>query len=186
MISNFITRKIIMFGPPGVGKGSVSQILSKKWNLTYISTGDMLREQIDAGTPLGDQIKDVINKGFLVNDTIINEIVEFNLNRERQYLLDGYPRTLSQANFILMHDAIAPSVIIDLQAPNELLVQRMLKRARSGETAEVITQRLQVYEVETQPVLGFFTVRNELKIMHIDGSGTIEETVQKIEASFAA
>jgi len=174
---------IALFGPPGAGKGTQSKMLVEKYNLAYISTGDILRAEIAEGTELGLQAKDIIKKGGLVPDEIIVQIIEERITSNTEvngFLFDGFPRTTVQAYILeglLLKLNTKLDCMLSLQVPNENLKRRLLKRAetenRSDDTEEVINVRLEEYENKTAPVAEFY---QEKEIYHpIDGMGDIEE-----------
>ncbi|MDE5416625.1 adenylate kinase [Labilibaculum sp. DW002] len=174
---------IALFGPPGAGKGTQSKMLVEKYNLAYISTGDILRAEIAEGTELGLQAKDIIKQGGLVPDEIIVQIMEEKISSNNDvngFLFDGFPRTTVQAYILeglLLKLNTKLDCMLSLEVPNENLKNRLLKRAetenRSDDTEEVINVRLQEYETKTTPVAEFY---KEKEIYHpIDGMGDIDE-----------
>ena len=146
---------IALFGAPGAGKGTQSKELVKKYNLTYISTGDILRKEIAAGTELGLQAKDIINRGGLVSDELIVQIIEKIIESadEGGILFDGFPRTVVQAYILegLLHRMNRRLLcMLSLEVPREELISRMLKRAaiegRADDNEEVIKNRFKEYD----------------------------------------
>lgn len=173
---------IALFGPPGAGKGTQSKLLLKKYNLTYISTGDILREEITNQTELGKEAKGIIEKGGLVPDDIIVQIIEkrvtMNLNTAG-ILFDGFPRTVVQAYILeglLSKMNTSLTCMLSLEVPKDELINRMLERAKVGgradDTMEVIKVRLEEYENKTKPVIEFYKEKN--KYFPIDGVGSVE------------
>jgi len=174
---------IALFGPPGAGKGTQSKMLVEKYNLAYISTGDILRAEIAEGTELGLQAKDIIKKGGLVPDEIIVQIIEEKItshNDVNGFLFDGFPRTTVQAYILeglLLKLNTKLDCMLSLEVPNEELKSRLLKRAetenRSDDAEDVINVRLEEYETKTTPVAEFY---KEKDIYHpIEGLGEIDE-----------
>lgn len=173
---------IALFGPPGAGKGTQSKLLLEKYNLTYISTGDMLREEIAQNTQLGVEAKAIIDKGGLVPDEIIVQIIEkkVTMNLEsRGILFDGFPRTIVQAYILdglLLKMNTSLTCMLSLEVPNDELMTRMLERSktsgRADDTLEVIKVRLQEYENKTKPVIDFY--REKGKYFPILGVGGID------------
>ncbi len=179
---------IALFGPPGAGKGTQSKMLVEKYNLAYISTGDILRAEIAEGTDLGLQAKDIIKKGGLVPDEIIVQIIEERITSNTEvngFLFDGFPRTTVQAYILeglLLKLNTKLDCMLSLQVPNDNLRNRLLKRAqtesRSDDTEEVISVRLEEYETKTAPVAEFY---QEKEIYHpIDGMGDIKDIFERL------
>jgi len=179
---------IALFGPPGAGKGTQSQVLIEKYNLAYISTGDLLRNEIAEETELGLQVKEIIAGGSLVSDEIMVELIEKKImaSADRDGILfDGFPRTLVQAYILdglLLKLNTQLSCMLSLEVPNEELTQRLLERGkssgRSDDTEEVIKFRLKEYENKTSPVKGYY---QERKIYFpINGVGPIPEITNRL------
>lgn len=180
---------IALFGPPGAGKGTQSKLLIEKYNLAYISTGDILRNEIAHDTPLGREAKSVIEKGGLVSDDIIVRIIETNIKKNSDvngFLFDGFPRTTVQAYILeglLSKMNSSLSCMISLEVPKNLLRERMLQRAkdsnRSDDTEAVIEKRLQEYEDKTIPVIDFY--KDKGVYYPIDGVQQIEDVHDAIQ-----
>lgn len=179
---------IALFGPPGAGKGTQSRMLVEKYNLVYISTGDILRQEIVNNTDLGSQAKDIIKKGGLVPDEIIVQIIEERIKTNSQangFLFDGFPRTIVQAYILeglLLKMNTSLHCMLSLEVPNDQLRARLLARAekenRPDDTKDVIDVRLQEYDEKTAPVASFY---KEKKIYHsIDGIGGIEPIFNRL------
>jgi adenylate kinase len=174
---------IALFGPPGAGKGTQSKLLLEKYNLTYISTGDMLREEIANQTDLGSEAKLIIEKGGLVPDEIIVQIIEkkVTMNLTSQGILfDGFPRTVVQAYILeglLLKMNTKLTCMLSLEVPHDELVGRLLERAqssgRSDDTIDVIKYRMQEYEDKTKPVINFYQEKG--KYFPINGVGTVDD-----------
>ena len=179
---------IIIFGPPGAGKGTQSEHLKEKYNLTYISTGQVLRAEMAAGTEIGLKVKDIIEHGGLASDEIVTEIIEkFILNHadSNGFLFDGFPRTVKQAEILeelFNKYNMKLDGVLSLEVPEEILIERMLERGktsgRADDNIESIHFRFVEYENKTKPVLHFYEDRN---ILHpINGVGTIENIFANI------
>lgn len=181
---------IALFGAPGAGKGTQSELLMKKHNLVYIATGDILRQEIADGTELGKSAKSIIESGGLVSDEIIVQIIEKKIITNPNaagFLFDGFPRTLVQA-YILeglllkMHTKL--SCLLSLEVPNEVSFQRLLNRAktsgRSDDTEQVIRNRLKEYEEKTAPVTQFY--KDQGLCFPVQGQGSIEEINENLES----
>jgi len=179
---------LALFGPPGAGKGTQSKLLLEKYNLTYISTGDILRKEIAEESILGMKAKDIIEKGGLAPDEIIVQIIEQKITKDvdsRGILFDGFPRTTVQAYILdglLLRLNTSLSAMLSLEVPREELIGRMMERAktsgRTDDTLEVIKYRLEEYENKTKPVADFYDAK-EL-YYPIDGTGKIEDIFNKL------
>lgn len=179
---------IALFGPPGAGKGTQAKMLLKKYDLTYISTGDMLRQEIAEGSKLGLQAKSVIEKGGLASDEIIVQLIEKRIvenTNSNGILFDGFPRTTVQAYILdglMLRLKSSLTCMISLEVPREELVSRMLERAkkagRNDDTAEIIDFRLQEYDNKTKPVADFYKAKG--KYITINGTGNIKDIFNSI------
>ena len=179
---------IALFGPPGAGKGTQSKLLIEKYNLAYISTGDILRAEIEEGTAIGKKAKDIIEKGGLVDDEMIVRIVEKKIVTNTSasgFLFDGFPRTFVQAYILeglLFKLNTSLTCMLSLEVPADVLKQRLLDRAkienRKDDTEEVINFRLQEYENKTARVAEFY---KEKGLYHpINGLGRVEDIFSKL------
>lgn len=180
---------IILFGPPGCGKGTQSTLIAEKYKLKHISTGDILRNEMELKTELGLAAKSYVNEGKLVPDDVIIKMlmnaiccIDDNLNG---VLLDGFPRTTAQAEALeinLSERNKQTNVLIDLQVNDKELVERMLLRGqmtgRIDDNPETISKRLQVYAQQTYPVKTFYQQLN--KYVSVEGVGEIEEIFENI------
>ena len=175
-------------GPPGAGKGTQAKILSDQYNLVHLSTGDILRNEIDNQTTIGLDAKNYMDQGLLVPDEVLLSMMENTLTnlKESGIILDGFPRTIPQAEGL---DAIFKKLnlnidmVINISVDKEILINRLIKRAedsgRSDDTKEVIVNRQNVYLELTAPLLEFY--KNE--VINVDGDGTIEEVTQRVLAA---
>ena len=179
---------IALFGPPGAGKGTQSKKLLDKYNLTYISTGDILRSEIADETELGLKAKGIIEAGGLVNDDLVVEIIEKKIKTNqnaRGILFDGFPRTVVQAYILdglLLKLNTSLDMMISLDVPDKELIERLLLRAktsnRSDDTLDVIKVRLQEYVKKTKPVADFY--EDQGKYHKLNGVGSLEEIFNNI------
>jgi adenylate kinase len=183
-------RRLVIFGRQGAGKGTQCARLVDRYGVVHISTGDMLRGAVAAGTELGRKAKAVMDAGELVGDDIINGIVEERLAepdaRSQGYVLDGYPRTTNQAEALLQivggPDGL--DAVVDLDVPLDIVTARMKSRGREDDTDEAIARRLELYERETRPVLDFFAARDLLVV--VDGVGSEDEVSGRLFAEVDA
>ncbi len=179
---------IIIFGPPGSGKGTQSAKIVEKYNLVHLSTGDLMREEIARDTPLGREVKKYIDKGKLVPDEIImRELYE----KASEHLdapgliFDGFPRTIVQAEMLdqmLEKHKMRIDVVLSVEVSEEELFQRLMGRAedsgRSDDTAEIVLHRIEVYKEQTLPLIDFY--QKQGKIVSINGMSPVEEVFGKI------
>ena len=181
---------LILFGPPGAGKGTQAKYLVNKLNAFQISTGDMLRNEIQKDSEIGKKIIDNMNEGKFVNDEIVNKLIEnvlFDPKKKGKLIFDGYPRSLSQArNLELLLDASNQKIdlIIFLNVNKETIIKRIQKRKtiekRSDDNLNTILNRYDTYMETTKPVLNFYSKNPNFH--EIDGSLKIEEITSKIDA----
>jgi len=201
-------KNIILLGAPGAGKGTAAANICREYNLPHISTGDILRSNIKAGTPLGKVAKDLIDKGELVSDKIVIALVEDRLKEDdckNGYVLDGFPRTIPQAEAL---DKIARiDVVVNINLPFETIIERLSGRRtcicgetyhiddlngsnickkcgkelfiRDDDKPETIKNRLKVYEDQTQPLIDYYTKQNKVK--HVASTGTSDQTFAAIK-----
>ncbi|MCR5190170.1 MAG: adenylate kinase [Bacteroidales bacterium] len=177
------TLNIVLFGPPGSGKGTQSKRLLEKYGLAYISTGDVIREQIAKSTPLGLQVKNLAEQGILAPDDLVIKLLESKMDETpdaKGFLFDGFPRTTAQAealDLLLAKRKTAVHTMLALDVPQDELLQRLLKRAqiegRKDDTEEVILKRFKEYESKTMPVIDYY--RSQDKYNHIEGVGSMDE-----------
>ncbi len=178
-------RRLVILGKQGAGKGTQCELLVKRYGIAHISTGDMLRAAVAAGTDLGKQAKQVMDAGELVSDELILGIVADRLGEPDTaagFLLDGFPRTETQAAGLFA--LLAPNSVdraIDLDVPDEVVTQRMLERGRADDTLEAIARRLELYEAETAPLRKVFADQGVL--VTVAGLGTPAEVHRRIVAA---
>ena len=166
---------IILFGPPGAGKGTQAKFIIDKYNLVQISTGDMLREAVKSGSELGNKVKVIMDKGDLVSDDIIMSIISERVIEEdckKGFILDGFPRTLNQAKELdktLDHKKLKIDHVIEILVDEDLLISRIEKRAsedkiaRNDDNHEVLKNRIMIYKRDTIPVLKYYKNLNRLR-----------------------
>jgi adenylate kinase len=173
----------ILFGPPGSGKGTQSVKIAEKYNLVHISTGDIFRKNIREKTPLGIKVQSIIEKGELVPDSLLIEILEDALQQHAKakgFVFDGFPRTIQQAkdlDAMLARRKEAVSLVLALEVGDDEILKRLLKRAeiegRKDDTQEVIANRIEVYNTQTQPLIDFY--KNKKIFQSIHGLGGIDQ-----------
>jgi adenylate kinase len=157
--------RILIVGPPGAGKGTQAAVLGAELGVPHISTGDLFRAHVDDETELGRQVKKYLESGALVPDELTNEMVAQRLAEDdcrAGFLLDGFPRTVSQARVLtgLLRDLDCEiDVVLELDAPEDLVVERLLARGRHDDTEDLIRCRQQLYREETAPMLDFYSDR---------------------------
>ena len=174
---------VVLFGPPGAGKGTQAERFARRHNIPKISTGDMLRKAVQDGTPLGEQVRERLQQGSLVGDDIMIPLVTWRLQQPdtaQGFVLDGFPRTIPQAAALemLMSGRGGISVIALVVHVDEV-VKRLGKRGRDDDEAYIIKERLAVYSRETEPVLEYYRRRGAVAIL--DGNRPVDEVTASIE-----
>ena len=178
--------RIVFIGPPGAGKGTQAERLVDRYKTAHLSTGDMLRAARDAQTEIGRKADQFMSRGQLVPDDVILAIIAERLAEpdcRAGYLLDGFPRTIAQAEGLdkMLAQAETPlDVVLEIQVPPEELKKRLAGRGRADDTPEVIEQRLVAYRDQTAPLLDYYGKAGLLK--SVDGVGTVEEIFDRIKA----
>lgn len=174
---------IVIFGPPGSGKGTQSENLIKKYELEHISTGDLLRHEIQTNTQLGALAKQHMDKGELVPDEVIigmiDSFLDKNFGKVKGVIFDGFPRTVAQAEALknlLGSYKSDVSVMLNLEVPDAELLTRLIERGktsgRSDDNEETIKKRISVYNAQTKPVIDFY--KKDGKLANIQGVGAID------------
>ncbi|MBO8455712.1 MAG: adenylate kinase [Bacteroidetes bacterium] len=182
-------KYFILFGPPGAGKGTQATAMVEKYNLRHISTGELLRKEIAAGSELGMKAKELIAAGALVPDEIVEGMIESEFKTAKGvagFLLDGFPRNTAQAkdlDDILAKTGEEVTAVVSLMIPDETIKERIRHRASIEGRAddaneETIANRISTYHDKTEPLIGYY--RNAGKYNEVDGLGTIEEVRSKI------
>ena len=145
-------RRVVLVGRPGAGKGVQGARLAKRLGVRHVSTGDLLRDEIVASSPLGVAVERIVNAGRLVPTELILAVVDANLDH-RGYVLDGFPRTIAQAEALFSRPSIQPVVAIEIVVSARTALDRLIDRARIDDDPAVARARLETYEIETAPVL---------------------------------
>lgn len=180
--------RLVIFGRQGAGKGTQCVYLAERYGIPHISTGDMLRAAVEAGTELGQMAKSIMDAGDLVPDKVMNGIVAERLaepDAAHGFLLDGFPRSDAQARFLT--ETLAPAgidLVISLEVPDAIVVERMLARGRADDTEEAIRRRLDLYEAETAPLMDYYRERDRL--VSVDGHGDEDEVEARLTAAIDA
>ena len=178
--------RIVFVGPPGAGKGTQAERLVETYRIAHLSTGDMLRAARDAQTEVGKKAEAYMSAGRLVPDDVILAIIQQRLAQpdcREGCLLDGFPRTIAQAEALdrmLAEKGTPLDAVLELQVPEEVLFARLAGRGRADDTPEVIRQRLVAYREQTEPLLEFYGRSNLLR--SIDGVGTVDEVIDRAKA----
>ncbi|WP_395680594.1 adenylate kinase [Dokdonella sp.] len=183
--------RLVLLGAPGSGKGTQAELLKAELGVPHISTGDLLRAAVKAGTPLGLRAKAVMEAGQLVSDEIVLGMLEERLaqpDAAAGFILDGYPRNVAQCEALeglLARIGQPLEVAIKLDVPTELIVDRIAGRAakegRKDDTPETVRERLRVYTEQTEPVAGHFAAIG--KLTNVDGVGELAEVSRRILAA---
>ena len=183
--------RLILMGPPGAGKGTQAKLISERWEIPAISTGDIFRANVSQSTPLGVEAKRYMDAGEYVPDSITNGMVRDRLDEPdavEGFLLDGYPRTLAQVGELdgmLADRSHQLDAVVVLTVDSEEIVQRLLKRAqiegRTDDTEDVIRRRQEVYTEQTAPLIGVYSERG--LVIEIDGLGSVEDVTARVFAA---
>jgi adenylate kinase len=179
---------LILFGPPGSGKGTQSAQIAEKYHLVHLSTGDIFRREIRNKSVLGLKVQSIIEKGELVPDDLLLEILRSafqDAGNPRGFVLDGYPRTIRQAedlDKLLKETGNQVSLVLSLDIDEEEVIKRLLKRAqlegRKDDTEEVIRNRMKIYHAQTHPLMEFY--KKQKKFKSVAGVGSIEDIFRDI------
>ena len=181
---------LVIFGPPGAGKGTQSNFIVKKFKLYQLSTGDLLRKEVQSKSNLGIEITSIINSGKLVSDEIVSKLIENYLSNEKyknKLIFDGYPRNLKQANnleYLLKKNKQQISIVLNLSVSLETVKKRISERKiiekRKDDDEVVAIKRYETYEKNIKPVIDFYKKSNLLKV--VNGEGSITEINSEISA----
>ncbi|MFW5793030.1 MAG: adenylate kinase [Bacteroidota bacterium] len=182
---------IIIFGPPGSGKGTQSSLIVQKYNLVHLSTGDILRQEIEEQTAVGKEAKKFIDDGLLVPDEIVLKILYHKASDNalaEGFVFDGFPRTIVQAEILdkmLEKRKMPIDVVISVEVKEEELFKRMMGRAedsgRSDDNEETIKKRIEVYKNQTYPLIDYY--RRQGKLVAVNGMESVDKVFEKISRS---
>lgn len=180
---------MVVFGRQGAGKGTQCVRLSEHYGIPHISTGDMLRSAVEAGTEFGLRAKKIMDAGDLVPDDVMVGVVSERLADDdtvKGFLLDGFPRTRNQAETLEQITAGRGGIdlAVNLEVPEEVVMERMLARGRADDTEEAIRRRLDLYEAETSPLLAWY--ESSGRLVSVDGVGTEEEITARLISAIDA
>ena len=176
--------RIILFGPPGCGKGTQATFISESLSIPHLSTGDMLRSAVSSGSEIGLKAKNIMESGGLVSDQIVLSIVEERIAKhdcEKGFILDGFPRTVNQAEKLdsLLSNSNKLDYVLRIKVDEEEIIKRLIDRAREDEKPDIIKNRFKTYNSETQPLIPFYEKRKIL--FNIDGMQEIEKVSDDIK-----
>jgi adenylate kinase len=179
--------RLVLVGPPGAGKGTQAQFLAKHYSIPHISTGDIFRANLKAGTPLGVEAQKFMDAGELVPDSVTNEMVKDRLTHSdtaNGFLLDGFPRNVAQAQVlsaVLAANKTPLDAVLELQIDDSEIISRLDNRrsveSRADDAAEVIVHRLKVYHEQTAPIIGYYSTEGSL--ITISATGAVEEITKR-------
>lgn len=179
---------LILFGPPGSGKGTQSVTITEKYNLLHISTGDLLRSEVGSQTPLGVEAKKYMDQGMLVPDEVVIGMISSKIDEHqdaRGFIFDGFPRTKAQAEALdklLEFKNTQIDLLLSLEVSKEELVKRLVERGktsgRADDNEEVANKRIEVYKAETTPVAEYYNQKGKLEL--IKGEGSVDEIFGKL------
>lgn len=185
--------KLILLGPPGAGKGTQAQRLQETYGLVQLSTGDMLRAAVKAGTEVGKKAEAIMARGDLVPDEVVVGIISDRIDQpdaRKGYILDGFPRNVAQAEALdkmLESKGTKLDAVVELEVDDKILLGRIETRAaqtaggpRADDNAEALAKRLKVYHEQTAPLVAYYKQKGALK--GVDGMKDIDEVTRQIEA----
>jgi adenylate kinase len=185
--------RIVMMGPPGAGKGTQAVIVAARVGVPHISTGEMFRANLAAGTPLGEKVRSYLEAGEYVPDGLTNSMLRDRISADDcrpGFLVDGYPRTVDQVtelDAMLRVDGYRVDHVVELVVDTDAVVTRLLQRAkeqgRADDSEDVIRRRLAVYAAETEPLTAVYAERGVL--LQVDGLGSVDEVTERVLAALA-
>ncbi len=176
--------RIILFGPPGCGKGTQATFISESLSVPHLSTGDMLRSAVSSGSEIGLKAKSIMDSGGLVSDQIVLSIVKERIAKhdcEKGFILDGFPRTVNQAEKLdlLLNTNHKLDYVLRIEVDEEEIIKRLIDRAREDDKPDIIKNRFKTYNSETQPLIPFYEAREIL--FNINGMQEIEKVSEDIK-----
>ena len=176
--------RIILFGPPGCGKGTQATFISEALAIPHLSTGDMLRSAVSSGSEIGLKAKNIMESGGLVSDQIVLSIVEQRIAKddcEKGFILDGFPRTVNQAEKLdsLLSTNNKLDYVLRIKVDEEEIIKRLIDRSREDDKPDIIKNRFKTYNSETQPLIPFYEERKIL--FNVNGMQEIEKVSEDIK-----
>ena len=176
--------RIILFGPPGCGKGTQATFISESLSIPHLSTGDMLRSAVSSGSEIGLKAKNIMESGGLVSDQIVLSIVEERIEKhdcEKGFILDGFPRTVNQAEKLdlLLSTNHELDFVLNIKVDEEEIIKRLIDRSREDDKPDIIKNRFKTYNLETQPLIPFYEKRKIL--FNVNGMQEIEKVSEDIK-----
>jgi adenylate kinase len=185
---------VVIFGPPGSGKGTQAALVAKRIGVPHVATGDILRAETAKGTPLGREVEPIMRAGHLVPDDLVVRVIESRLaepDAAAGALLDGFPRTIPQAvalDEMLERNGRRVEVVVPLNVPENVLAERVRRRAPEGrpdDTPDAFVKRMHVYRTETAPVLDYYRSKGTW-IAEVDGVGDVDTVTERIADALKA
>ena len=181
--------RIILFGPPGSGKGTQATFISESLSVPHLSTGDMLRSSVSSGSEIGLKAKKIMESGGLVSDEIVFSIVQERIAKndcKKGFILDGFPRTVNQAKKLdlLLNDNYKLDCVLRIKVNEEEIIKRLIVRARDDDKPDIIKNRFKTYNSETQPLIPFYEERKIL--ININGMQEIKKVSEDIKKVIGA
>ncbi len=177
--------RLLFIGPPGAGKGTQAQRVAERLGIAHVSTGDMFRAQVAAGTELGKRVEAIMKAGDYVPDEVTVAMLAERIaepDAAAGFILDGFPRTLGQVE--ALDDLLGPDGldrVVVLDVPEDELVRRLLARGRADDTEETVRTRLAVYREQTEPLVDLYSRRGI--VVHVDGVGGVDEITERVLAA---
>ena len=181
---------LVLFGPPGSGKGTQSENIIGAYHLQHLSTGDLLRTEVSNQTPLGVEAKKYMDQGMLVPDEVVIGMISTRIDEvgnARGFVFDGFPRTEAQAQALdklLDFKGTSINMVLSLEVDEQQLIKRLINRGassgRSDDNEDVVTKRIKEYHAKTKPVAGYYDRQG--KLVHINGEHSVEETFKLVSA----
>ena len=176
--------RIILFGPPGCGKGTQAVLISEALSIPHLSTGDMLRNAVSSKSEIGLKAKDIMEKGGLVSDEVVLSIVQervANSDSKKGFILDGFPRTVNQAERLdlILNEEQKIDCVLRIKVDEDEIIKRLIDRGRNDDKPDIIKNRFKSYNAETQPLIPFYETREIL--FNIDGMQEVEKVSAEIK-----